>query len=42
MPVKIQSAAIDQIKKELMTLIDGCREPGEMTEKKNKKRKETQ
>jgi hypothetical protein len=42
MPVKIQSVAIDQIKKELETLIDGCREPGEMTEKKNKKRKETQ
>jgi len=40
MNIKVHSTAIDQIKREVMTLTGGCREPGGVNENVNQKRKE--
>lgn len=40
MNIKVHSTAVDQIKKDVMTLTGGCREPGGVNESVNKKRKE--
>lgn len=40
MNIKVHSTAIDQIKRDVMTLTEGCGQPGGVHENVNQKRKE--